>query len=63
MIDLTLVGLTTLAGYFFNKNGRNPRAIDNIRSTTNKIDKPNGGKCSASIAKPGGVLVAQSQII
>ena len=42
MIDLTLIGLTTLAGYFFNKDGRNPRAANNIRSETGKVDKPNG---------------------
>lgn len=44
MSDLTLpiIGLTTLAGYFFSQNGRNPRVPAQERSNIEKFEKPNG---------------------
>jgi hypothetical protein len=44
MADLTLplIGLTTLAGYFFSRDGRNPRAERTVRQNIESFDKPNG---------------------
>lgn len=44
MTDLTLplIGLTTLAGYFFSRDGRNPRGEQTIRQNIETFDKPNG---------------------
>lgn len=44
MSDLTLplIGLTTLVGYFFSKNGKNPRQQEIRRNTVEAFDKPNG---------------------
>lgn len=44
MSDLTLplIGLTTLVGYFFSRDGRNPRATEVVRQNIEQFDKPNG---------------------
>lgn len=44
MSDLTLplIGLTTLVGYFFSRDGRNPRAREVVRQNIEQFDKPNG---------------------
>jgi hypothetical protein len=44
MSDLTLplIGLTTLVGYFFSRDGRNPRATEVVREKIEEFDKPNG---------------------
>uniref|UniRef100_A0A6C0H747 Uncharacterized protein n=1 Tax=viral metagenome TaxID=1070528 RepID=A0A6C0H747_9ZZZZ len=44
MSDLTLpiIGLTTLAGYFFSQNGRNPRQRREERKQIDTLEKPNG---------------------
>jgi hypothetical protein len=44
MSDLTfpLIGLTTLAGYFFSRDGRNPRIQETVREGIEEFDKPNG---------------------
>ena len=44
MSDLTLplIGLTTLVGYFFSRDGRNPRATEVVRENIEAFDKPNG---------------------
>lgn len=44
MSDLTLplIGLTALVGYFFNKDGKNPRQQEIKRQTVESFDKPNG---------------------
>ncbi len=44
MSDLTLplIGLTALAGYFFNKDGKNPRQQETKRQSIEPFDKPNG---------------------
>lgn len=44
MSDLTLplIGLTTLVGYFFSQDGRNPRRTDNVRGNIETFDRPNG---------------------
>lgn len=44
MSDLTLplIGLTTLVGYFFSKDGKNPRQKEELRQNVEAIDKPNG---------------------
>lgn len=44
MSDLTLpiIGLTTLAGYFFAQNGRNPRQPREERKQIETFEKPNG---------------------
>ena len=44
MSDLTLplIGLTTLVGYFFSRNGKNPRQQEIKRNTVEAFDKPNG---------------------
>lgn len=44
MSDLTfpLIGLTTLAGYFFSRDGRNPRTQETVREGIEEFDKPNG---------------------
>lgn len=44
MSDLTLpiAGLTTMFGYFFNKDGKAPRTVQTLRNTVNKTDIPNG---------------------
>lgn len=44
MSDLTLplIGLTALVGYFFNKDGKNPRQQEIKRQSVESFDKPNG---------------------
>ena len=44
MSDLTLplIGLTTLVGYFFSRDGRNPRDTEVVRENIEAFDKPNG---------------------
>lgn len=44
MADLTLplIGLTALAGYFFNKDGKTPREVKVTKQNVNKIEEPNG---------------------
>ena len=44
MSDLTLplIGLTALFGYFFNKDGKNPRQQETIKQSIETFDKPNG---------------------
>lgn len=44
MSDLTLplIGLTTLVGYFFSRDGGNPRGAEVIRNDIETFDKPNG---------------------
>lgn len=44
MSDLTfpLIGLTTLAGYYFSQNGKNARTKQNIRNKIEEFDKPSG---------------------
>lgn len=44
MSDLTLplIGLTALVGYFFNKDGKNPRQQEIKRTSIEPFDKPNG---------------------
>jgi hypothetical protein len=44
MSDLTLplIGLTALVGYFFNKDGKNPRQKETKRQSIESFDKPNG---------------------
>ena len=39
MSDLTfpLIGLTTLAGYFFSRDGRNPRTQETVRETIEEL--------------------------
>jgi len=50
MADLTLpiIGLTTLAGYFFSKDGKNPRQVEVKRDTVEKFEMPNGQNIYAS---------------
>lgn len=44
MSDLTLplIGLTALVGYFFNKDGKNPRQQETKRTLVESFNKPNG---------------------
>ena len=44
MSDLTLplIGLTTLAGYFFSNNEKNPRQVEGQRQRVEEFEKPNG---------------------
>jgi len=44
MSDLTLplIGLTALFGYFFNKDGKNPRQQETRKQSIETFDKPNG---------------------
>jgi hypothetical protein len=44
MSDLTLplIGLTTLVGYFFSQDGRNPRRVERVREGIETFDRPNG---------------------
>ena len=50
MADLTLplIGLTTLVGYFFNKDGRNVRQENFERNQITPEDKPNGANIYSS---------------
>jgi hypothetical protein len=50
MADLTLplIGLTTLVGYFFNKDGRNVRQENFERTQITPEDKPNGANIYSS---------------
>lgn len=41
-LTIPLIGLTTLAGYFFGKDGKNPRSDVTIRQEVNKNEVPNG---------------------
>lgn len=41
-ITLSLIGLTTLVGYFFSRNGKNPRTNVVSRENTESFDQPNG---------------------
>ena len=47
-LTLPLIGLTTLVGYFFNKDGKNPRNIDTVRNNISTFDKPNGDNIYSS---------------
>ena len=50
MSDLTLplIGVTTLIGYFFSKDGKNPRKQEIKRQTVEAFDKPNGSNIYTS---------------
>jgi hypothetical protein len=50
MSDLTLpiIGLTALVGYFFSKDGKNPREVKLSRGKIETFDKPNGGNIYSS---------------
>jgi len=50
MADLTIpiIGLTTLIGYFFSKDDKNPRVKPVSRQTTEEFEKPNGSTIYAS---------------
>lgn len=47
-LTLPLVGLTTLAGYFFSKEGKAPRNNTQTRSKVEAFDKPNGSTIYSS---------------
>lgn len=50
MSDLTIpiLGLTTLLGYFFVKDGKNPRNVEPTREKMETFDKPNGSNIYSS---------------
>jgi hypothetical protein len=50
MSDLTLplIGLTTLVGYFFSKDGKNPRETTEVRQSIEGFDKSNGSNIYTS---------------
>jgi hypothetical protein len=41
-LTIPLIGLTTLVGYLFSKQGKNPRDAEKVRDDVSKFDKPNG---------------------
>ena len=61
MSDLTLplIGLTALVGYFFNKDGKNPRQQETKRRSVEPFDKPNG----SSIYESNVVEEANNEIL